>query len=152
MPLKLVDRGYDVWMPNNRGTRYSNSNINDGHHAQTSKQRWDFSYAELGMYDQPAFIDKILKVTGKSKLTYIGYSLGTSQMFYGLSKLHNSYYADRLNSFVALAPCLKGAVGTRDDYLDAYLPTHQLGVYALGSENWEDDLENICANLDAKTC
>ena len=29
-PLKLVDRGYDVWMTNQRATRYSNVNRRDG--------------------------------------------------------------------------------------------------------------------------
>ena len=71
-PLLLVDRGYDVWMASNRGTTYSNVNDRDGQ--WSDKERWDFSYAEMGRYDQPANIRKIQEVTGKDKLTYIGYS------------------------------------------------------------------------------
>ena len=47
----------------------------------------------MGIYDQPAFIDKILEVTGKDKVTYVGFSNGTAQMFYGLAKLHDQYYS-----------------------------------------------------------
>jgi len=39
----------------------------------------------MGTYDQPANIKKILEVTGKEDLTYIGYSQGNQQMFYGLA-------------------------------------------------------------------
>ena len=35
---------------------------------------WDFSFAEMGALDQPAFFDKVLEVTGHKKLTYMGYS------------------------------------------------------------------------------
>ena len=56
--LQLVDYGYDVWMPNNRGTRYSNTNDRDGEWSE--QERWNFSFAEMGLYDQPAFIEKIL--------------------------------------------------------------------------------------------
>lgn len=62
-PLQLVERGYDVWMPNSRGTRYSNVNEKDGEWSDI--ERWDFSYVEMGLYDQPAFIDKVLEVTDK---------------------------------------------------------------------------------------
>lgn len=93
-PLQMIDHCYDVWMPSNRGSRYSNNHINDGTTKQLSeKDRWSWSYAEMGLYDQPAFIDKILEVTGKDKVTYVGYSNGTAQMFYGLAKLHDEYYA-----------------------------------------------------------
>jgi len=56
--LQLVDYGYDVWMPNNRGSRYSNTNDRDGEWSE--QERWNFSFAEMGLYDQPAFIEKIL--------------------------------------------------------------------------------------------
>ena len=72
-PLQLVDRGYDVWMASNRGTSpYSDKNKYDDQ--WTEEQRWNFSFAEMGKFDQPAFIDKILEVTEEKKLTYIGYS------------------------------------------------------------------------------
>ena len=47
--MKLVDQGFDVWMPNNRGTPYSNSNDRDG--TWTECERWGFTYADMGTYD-----------------------------------------------------------------------------------------------------
>ena len=57
----------------------------------------------MGVSDVPAFIDFILEKTNQSKLTYIGHSEGTTQMFIGLS-LKADYYREKLNLFVALAP------------------------------------------------
>ena len=59
----------------------------------------------MGIYDQPANIEKILEVTGKPKLTYIGYSQGTTQMIYGLA-LKYDYFADRLNNVLLVSPCM----------------------------------------------
>ena len=60
MPLQLYDHGYDIWLGNSRGTKYSNVSdiypIND-----ESFDRWNFSWKELGLYDTPSFIDLILK-------------------------------------------------------------------------------------------
>ena len=60
MQLQLYDQGYDIWMGNNRGTKYSNDSdlfpINDD-----SFERWNFSWAELGLYDDPAFMDLIME-------------------------------------------------------------------------------------------
>ena len=56
-PFILVDRGFDVWLGNNRGTDYSL-----GHNSKSYKYStyWDFSQEELGLYDDPAFIDFVL--------------------------------------------------------------------------------------------
>jgi len=61
-PFVLVDQGYDVWLGNNRGTRYSN------YHTSLSPKEaeyWRFSQEEMGLKDVPAFIDYVLGATGQ---------------------------------------------------------------------------------------
>ena len=116
-------------MGNNRGTDQSNVNKRDG--SWSERDRWDFSWAEFGQYDQPAFIDKILSVTGKPKLTYIGFSGGTSQMLYGLGKMHDSYFADRLERVVLVAPCIY-VESTYEGIVAEYLPLYENGIYKFG--------------------
>ena len=43
------------------------------------------------------------EATGHQKITYIGHSQGTTQMFYALATNHD-FWQERLNLFVALAP------------------------------------------------
>ena len=40
--------------------------------------RWDFSWAEEGLYDLPPMIDKIIEITGESKINYLGNELGAT--------------------------------------------------------------------------
>jgi pimeloyl-ACP methyl ester carboxylesterase len=71
----LARAGYDVWLGNNRGSRFSQTH-------QTldpkKKEYWQFTWEELGTKDTPAVMDYILKQTGASKLNYIGHSEGTT--------------------------------------------------------------------------
>ena len=76
LPMRLVDEGYDVWMGNNRGTKFSNVNDQDG--TWSLKERWNFTWAEMGLYDMPAQIQKVIDITGKPKVTVIGYSQGSA--------------------------------------------------------------------------
>ena len=57
----------------------------------------------MGDYDAPAQVDYIRRITGKQKITYVGHSMGTTQLFYALSDKPD-FWKDRLNLFVALAP------------------------------------------------
>ena len=83
LPGLLAEQGYDVWMGNGRGTPYSNYNTKDG--TWSEEERWDFDWADMGRYDIPVFVDKIIEVAGKPKVTLMGYSEGNAQLFYALA-------------------------------------------------------------------
>jgi len=57
----------------------------------------------MGTQDLPAIINFILKETGREKLSYIGHSQGTAQLFAAMS-LNMEYYQNRINCFLALGP------------------------------------------------
>lgn len=99
--FQMVRNGYDVWLGNNRGTTFSRAHVS----LNPDKDRayWQYSFPELGDFDAPAQIDFVRKMTGVEKLTYIGHSQGTTQMFYALATDHD-FWEKRLNLFVALAP------------------------------------------------
>ena len=99
----LSDLGYDVWMANNRGTQYSQKHISLD--AEEDNKFWEFSWAEMGLYDVPANIKLVKEVTGK-KPFYIGHSQGTTQMLYALAKEKQrggSFYAHNLQKAVLLS-------------------------------------------------
>ena len=103
MPLRLVDEGYDVWMGNNRGVFYSNKNDRDGE--WSLEERWSFDWTDMGLYDMPAQIEKVIEVTGKPKITVIGYSAGAAQNVYGMAKKPDFFYQN-VNRFIGVGPCL----------------------------------------------
>lgn len=97
--MKLHDEGYDVWLGNNSDTNES------VHVGDDWEEDWkNLNWGAYGVKDIPSEIDVVLSVSGADKLTYIGYSQGTAQMFYGLSQLEEAYFASRLERFIALAP------------------------------------------------
>ena len=57
----LARAGYDVWMGNNRGNRYSN-----GHLTMNTQDHeyWDYYQEDMGLKDLPTLIDFILETTG----------------------------------------------------------------------------------------
>ena len=103
-----------MWLGTSRGAYYSNKHVKDAEGSWSSlKERWDFSWAEFGVLDVPAVIELIRSVTGKPKVTYMGYSQGATQMYYGLAK-RQDYYAERIHRFVALTTCIFPAPLVRD--------------------------------------
>ncbi|XP_037783599.1 lipase 3-like isoform X2 [Penaeus monodon] len=83
----MADEGYDVWLANARGNRYSRAH-------QTLDPRdidfWDFSWDEIAEFDLPATIDYVLPTTGARDLFYVGFSMGTTVFFAMLSE-HPEY-------------------------------------------------------------
>lgn len=100
MVAVLANTGYDVWVGNERGNRYSRRHVTLD--PNNDKQFWDFSFHEMGMYDLPAFIDYILYRTGQSKLSCIGHSQGNT-IFYVLGSMRPEYN-DKIRLMIALAP------------------------------------------------
>lgn len=83
----LADNGYDVWMNNTRGNRFSKHHVHLDPEDDDEKERfWDYSFEDMAKYDQPALFEFVLKSTGVRKVTYIGHSQGTTQMFCALSE------------------------------------------------------------------
>lgn len=97
----LANRGFDVWLSNSRGNKYSRAHATL---SPSSKEFWDFSFQEMGEFDIKANIDFILQKTGAVKLTYIGHSQGTTQMFAALGSQTSDFINSKVNKFIALAP------------------------------------------------
>lgn len=95
----LSDLGYDVWMGNSRGNRYSNTHTRLNNETQAY---WDFSWHEIGIFDLPAMIDYTLAQTQQTKLHYIGHSMGTTVYFVMISEIPS--YNNKIISSQLLAP------------------------------------------------
>ncbi|XP_055377184.1 lipase 1-like isoform X2 [Condylostylus longicornis] len=100
LPLTLSDAGYDVWLGNARGSYSSRKHSKLNY--KTSREYWDFTFHEIGIYDLPAVIDYILKKTSSQKLHYIGHSQGTAAFFVLASEL--TKYNEKILSFHGLTP------------------------------------------------
>ncbi|KAH8816862.1 Alpha/Beta hydrolase protein [Xylogone sp. PMI_703] len=115
LPFVLVEKGYDVWLGNNRGNKYSKKSI---HHSPADIPFWDFSMDEFAFYDVPDSINYILETTSQPSLSYIGFSQGTAQAFAALS-IHPKLN-EKVNVFIALAPAMSPA-GLSNGIVDALM-------------------------------
>ncbi|EXJ83875.1 lysosomal acid lipase/cholesteryl ester hydrolase [Capronia coronata CBS 617.96] len=117
LPFTLVSQGYDVWLGNNRGNKYSKKSTRA---SPTSSEFWNFSIDEFAFHDVPNTIDYILNATSQTSLSYIGFSQGTAQAFAALS-IHPGLN-DKVNLFVALAPAMSPA-GLSNGIVDSLIKT-----------------------------
>lgn len=100
--LVLANAGYDVWLGNSRGNKYSRLHTKI---SPDNKQFWDFSFQEMGRFDVQAQIDLALQITGQPRLTFVGHSQGTSQMFAALTDSATAAFVNaKVKKFIALAP------------------------------------------------
>ncbi|KAL6156707.1 cholesterol esterase [Exserohilum turcicum] len=115
LPFELVERGYDVWLGNNRGNKYSKKSI---HAPPTSSRFWNFSMDQFAFHDIPDSIGYILETTHQPSLSYIGFSQGTAQAFATLS-IHPTLN-DKVDVFIALAPAMSPK-GVASGVVDAFV-------------------------------
>lgn len=98
LAFHLYDVGFDVWLYNARGNKYSKGHTR----SLPRKQYWNFSYEEMGSHDLPATIDYILLNSSRSKLDYVGFSQGTT-IFFVMASMRPEYN-EKINHAVLLAP------------------------------------------------
>jgi len=95
----LANLGYDVWVGNSRGTKYSLEHITLH---KNDAEFWQFSWQNMSRYDLPAAFEYINKITNQ-KINYIGHSQGTTIMFAALSE-RDPIVLKYLRKYIALAP------------------------------------------------
>ncbi|CAN6648902.1 sterol esterase Tgl1p [Trichomonascus vanleenenianus] len=101
LPFVLADLGYDVWLGNNRGNKYSKKHVS---RQPSDKEFWNFSMDDFALYDIPDTIEYILDCADKRSLSYIGFSQGSAQAFAALS-IHPKLNS-KVKLFIALAPAM----------------------------------------------
>ncbi|KAH0471190.1 MAG: uncharacterized protein KVP18_000671 [Porospora cf. gigantea A] len=102
LAVELHSRGYDVWLGNNRGNKYS---WRHRHLSRNDREYWNFSVDELATFDIPTMVNAVIESTGKVQLSYVGFSNGTAQMFAAAST--QPELQKKLSCFIAISPVCK---------------------------------------------
>lgn len=93
----LADNGYDVWIANTRGTRFSRRHLSLD---PADKEFWDWTWDDLVTDELSATIDFVFKQTGQ-KVHYVGHSLGTLT---ALAAFSEGNQVDKVKSAALLSP------------------------------------------------
>ncbi|CAG9781851.1 unnamed protein product [Diatraea saccharalis] len=100
LPYLLIAAGYDVWLVNARGNKYSRTHIKKDVNDDTF---WDFSWHEIGLFDLAAVIDYIKDRNDNDvQLNFIGYSMGATALLVLLSVLPEYNFSVKIA--ILLAP------------------------------------------------
>lgn len=99
LAFDLANEGYQVWLLNTRGTKYSRSHTSL---KPDDTEFWNYCHDDIALYDVPAAIDYILTKTGKSAVNYVGHSEGAGVVF-ALTSVKPEYQK-KIRVAIALAP------------------------------------------------
>ena len=70
----LADAGYDVWLANTRGNKYS---MNHTNLTTNDFAYWNNGHTFISKFDLPAFIEYAKKESMVNKVSYIAHSIAT---------------------------------------------------------------------------
>ena len=97
----FAEAGFDIWIQNNRGTKYSQE-----HDLYTTDDRefWQMDWSTYGTIDFPLLVSFIQERTGVKKVAMVGHSQGTTQTFAGMG-LIPKWYDENVSVAALLGPC-----------------------------------------------
>ncbi|PSS33754.1 Triacylglycerol lipase [Actinidia chinensis var. chinensis] len=93
----LADNGFDVWISNIRGTRFSRRHVTLN---PSDSEFWNWTWDDLVTHDLSSVIDFVFKQTGK-KMDYVGHSMGT---LIALASFSEGRQIDKVKSAALLSP------------------------------------------------
>lgn len=158
----LADAGYDVWLGNARGNKYSRRHVSK-HHALTDF--WQFGTDEIALHDLPTMIDYVLKTSQQQRMYYVGYSMGTTAFFALASE--RPEYNDKIIMMYAMSPMaymtnarspLFRMIAPNSQFSELlqqqlgygeFMPTSDL-VQTVGGVMCENEIgcKNVCSNVN----
>lgn len=98
----LAKSGYDVWLGNNRcGFNPKHTLLEYG-----DPRMWAWNIRQMGIFDLPALVNKVLAESGFPRLALIAHSQGTTQTFVALAKEQRPEIGGKISVFCALAPAV----------------------------------------------
>lgn len=144
----LADAGFDVWVGNVRGTRWSHGHVSL---SRGAKEFWDWSWDELAGNDLPAMLELVYNVT-KSQIYYVGHSQGTIMAFAAFTepRVMKMIGAAALLSPIAFlsnitSPFARAAVNMHLDQFAKSAGVHRLN---LRSEFAVEIVDRVCASKE----
>ena len=70
-PFVAARAGYDVWLGNSRGNKYSKDHVTL---SSDDAAYWEFDWEKMGDFDVPATLDYIIKTTKFKKVAVLAHS------------------------------------------------------------------------------
>jgi pimeloyl-ACP methyl ester carboxylesterase len=104
LAFMMFDAGFDVWLGNSRGNKYSTNNTRLPSCCWPFNGAfWDWDWDAMAQYDVPSQVNYVLESSGQEKLIFVGHSQGTTQAFANFAT-PSWTIADKISLFVGLAP------------------------------------------------
>jgi lysosomal acid lipase/cholesteryl ester hydrolase len=118
MAYFLQEKGYDVWIGNNRGSKFSANHVSKNP-KDVNGDFWEFSMDNFIQYDIPSEINFIKNKTKATKVNYVGSSEGNA-LFLMLYMDNPQFVESSINKFISIGtiPNLSTVPYTISEFLD----------------------------------